>query len=120
MFSEWSEHWGRAAAAVVFDRNPDVDGIVCGSDQIARGVLDTARDIGREVPDDVAVIGYDNWEVLATNSRPELTTIDANLEQLGREAALRLFDAIESGEIGHGVRELPVRLVIRSTTIARR
>lgn len=120
MYSEWSEHWGRAAAAVVFDRYPDVDGIVCGSDQIARGVLDTARDIGRGVPDDVAVIGYDNWEVLATNSRPELTTIDANLEQLGREAARRLFEAIESGETGQGVRELPVRLVIRSTTIARR
>jgi LacI family transcriptional regulator len=120
MFSEWSEHWGRAAAAVVFDRNPDVDGIVCGSDQIARGVLDTARDLGRDVPDDVAVIGYDNWEVLATNARPELTTIDANLEQLGREAARRLFDAIESGEIGEGIHEMPVRLVIRGTTIARR
>ena len=73
------------------------------SDQIARGVLDTLRDLGKRVPDDIAVIGYDNWEVLATNSRPELTSIDANLQQLGRAAAQRIFDAIdgEAGDDGH-------------------
>src|SRR6478735_9040021 len=73
MFSEWSEHWGRDAAAMLLERHPDIDAIFCGSDQLARGVLDTARDLGRKVPDDLAVIGYDNWEVLSTNSRPELT-----------------------------------------------
>ena len=77
MFSEWSESWGRDAAAMLLDRHPDVDAIACGSAQIARGVLDTLRDLGRRVPEDVAVIGYDNWEVLTTNARPELTSIDA-------------------------------------------
>ena len=104
----------------VLMRYPDVDGIVCGSDQIARGVLDAIRDRGRTVPDDIAVIGYDNWEVLTTNSRPELTSIDANLQLLGRTAALRLFDAIEGEDIGSGTHHLPVRLVIRGSTIARR
>jgi len=120
MFSAWSEHWGRDAAALLLTRHPDVDAIVCGSDQIARGVLDSLRDVGRVVPDDVAVIGYDNWEVLAANARPELTTIDANLQHLGREAALRLFEAIEGIDIGAGTRSLPVRLVIRASTIPRR
>ena len=116
----WSEHWGRDAAAMLLARHPDVDAIVCGSDQIARGVLDSLRDVGRVVPDDVAVIGYDNWEVLAANARPELTTIDANLQQLGREAALRVFEAIEGVDVGSGTRHLPVRLVIRASTIPRR
>lgn len=120
MYSEWSERWGRAAADLVLMRYPDVDGIVCGSDQIARGVLDAIRDRGNSVPDDIAVIGYDNWEVLTTNSRPELTSIDANLQLLGRTAALRLFDAIEGEDIGSGTHHLPVRLVIRGSTIARR
>ena len=102
MFSVWSEHWGRDAAAMLLDRHPDIDAIFCGSDQIARGVLDTARDLGRAVPDDLAVIGYDNWEVLTTNSRPELTSIDANLQQLGRQAAQRVFDAIDGVDIGEG------------------
>ncbi len=120
LFSTWSEQWGRDAAAILLERHPDIDGIFCGSDQIARGVLDTARDLGRRVPDDLAVIGYDNWELLATNSRPELTTVDANLQMLGRQAALRVFDAIDGVDIGEGVHHLPVRLVIRDSTIARR
>ncbi len=121
MFSEWSERWGRDAAAVLLDRHPEVDAIACGSDQIARGVLDTLRDLGRLVPDDVAVVGYDNWEVLTTNARPELTSIDANLQQLGREAALALFRAMDSSQPEpKGVQYKPVRLVIRGSTIAHR
>jgi LacI family transcriptional regulator len=119
MFSEWSEHWGRDAAAMLLAQHPDVDGIVCGSDQIARGVLDTLRDLGRSVPEDVAVIGYDNWEVLATNSRPELTSIDANLQQLGRTAAKRVFTALDD-EQRSGTEYQAVRLVIRGSTIPRR
>ncbi|KZE88632.1 LacI family DNA-binding transcriptional regulator [Microbacterium sp. TNHR37B] len=120
MFSEWSEHWGRDAAALLLDRHPEIDGIFCGSDQLARGVLDTARDLGRRVPDDLAVVGYDNWEVLSTGSRPELTSVDANLQQLGRLAAQRVFDAIDGVDTGSGVSHVPVRLVIRGSTIARR
>ncbi|BDV31756.1 LacI family DNA-binding transcriptional regulator [Microbacterium terricola] len=120
MFSEWSEPWGRDAAGMLLQQHPDIDAVFCGSDQIARGVIDTARELGRTVPDDLAVIGYDNWELLATNSRPELTTIDANLQQLGRQAAQRVFDAIDGIDIGEGVHHLPVRLVIRGSTIARR
>lgn len=120
MFSEWTEHWGRDAAAMLLQRYPDIDAIFCGSDQIARGVLDTARDLGRVVPDDLAVIGYDNWEVLADNSRPGLTSIDANLQKLGRKAAERVFAAIDGREAESGIRTVPVRLVIRGSTIARR
>ncbi len=120
MFSEWSEHWGRDSSAMLLARHPEIDAIFCGSDQLARGVLDTARDLGRSVPDDLAVMGYDNWELLATNSRPQLTSIDANLQQLGRHAAQRVFDAIDGVDVGEGVHHLPVRLVIRGSTIARR
>lgn len=122
MFSEWSERWGRDAAAMLLDQHPDVDAIACGSDQIARGVLDTLRDLGRRVPEDVAVTGYDNWEVLTTNARPELTSIDANLQQLGRESARALFQAMgtDPAQGSDGIRRLPVRLVIRGSTIARR
>jgi LacI family transcriptional regulator len=120
MFSEWTEHWGRDATALLLQQHPEIDAIFCGSDQIARGALDSARDLGRAVPDDLAVIGYDNWEVLAENSRPELTSIDANLPQLGRLAAKKVFEAIDGTDIGSGVRYLPVRLAIRGSTIAHR
>lgn len=120
MYGEWSERWGRDATAMLLAQHPEVDAILCGSDQIARGALDTARDLDRTVPDDIAVMGFDNWEVLTTNARPELTSIDANLQQLGRAAAQRVFAALEGIDIGSGEQALPGRLVIRGSTVARR
>jgi len=114
-FGAWSEGWGRAAAAILLEEHPDVDAILCGSDQVARGVMDTVRDRGRQIPDDVAVMGFDNWEILATNARPPLTTIDMNFETLGRTAAERLFAAID-GSQHRGLEALPTRVVIRDST----
>ena len=119
LFGEWSEHWGRDAATVLLERHPDIDAFVCGSDQIARGVLDILRDLGRSVPDDVAVVGYDNWEVLATNSRPQLTTVDPNLKRLGRLAARAVFDAIDGQPTEPGTHRQPGRLVLRGSTTPR-
>ncbi|HEY3881749.1 MAG TPA: LacI family DNA-binding transcriptional regulator, partial [Trebonia sp.] len=47
-FGEWSEHWGREAAGLLLADRPDA--IFCGSDQIARGVADTLRAVGRRIP----------------------------------------------------------------------
>jgi LacI family transcriptional regulator, galactose operon repressor len=120
MFSSWTEHWGRDATAVLLAQHPEIDAIICGSDQIARGALDTARDLQRVVPDDIAIMGFDNWEVLTTNARPELTSIDANLQHLGRTAAQRVFAALDGVALGSGTHYLPGRLVIRGSTVARR
>ncbi len=118
MFGSWSERWGRDAAALLLRKHPDVNGIVCGSDQIARGVLDTLRDAGRSVPNEISVIGYDNWEVLAANARPGLTSVDAALEQVGRVAAMRIFEAIDGKPLVPGTEALPVRIVLRGSSIA--
>ena len=72
------------------------------------------------MPDDIAVMGFDNWEVLTTNARPELTSIDANLQQLGRTAAQRVFAALDGVDVGSGTHYLPGRLVIRGSTVAHR
>ncbi|WP_105566651.1 LacI family DNA-binding transcriptional regulator [Microbacterium halophytorum] len=118
MLSEWSERWGRSAAALLFERHPEVDAVFCGSDQVARGVLDTARDVGRRVPEDVAVMGYDNWSLLAENARPELSSVDAGLQTLGRAAAQFIFDALDDRDAAPGVHRLPVSTVIRGSTVA--
>jgi LacI family transcriptional regulator len=114
-YGAWSEGWGRAAAAMLLDRHPDVDAIFCGSDQVARGVMDTLRERRRDVPADVAVMGFDNWEVLTTNARPPLTSVDMNLQQLGRAAARALFAALD-GSPRSGLEALPCRVVIRGST----
>ena len=70
LYGSWSEGWGRGAVAMLLDQHPDVDAVFCGSDQVARGVMDALRERGVRVPDDVAVMGFDNWEVVAADTRP--------------------------------------------------
>ena len=112
---EWSEEWGRSALAPLFAsvrRAPDA--IFCGNDQIARGVVDGLRERGIGVPGDVAVVGFDNWLILAEASRPPLTTVDMNLKQLGLEAGRRLIDLI-AGKKHAGVHRLPCSLIVRDS-----
>ena len=66
------------------------------------------------VPDDVAVVGFDNWDVIAAATRPPLTTVDMNLHEVGRQAGLRLLDMID-GARPSGVECLPCRLVVRQS-----
>jgi len=114
---EWTELWGRHATALALCADPRCDAIFCGNDLIARGVSDALREAGVRVPEDVALVGYDNWEVVAAGSRPPLTTVDLNLAEIGRVAALRLLDAI-AGRPAAGVETVPCRLVVRRSTVA--
>lgn len=125
LYGDWSEQWGRRAVDVVLGREPHdgskaggaagVDAIVFASDQLARGGCDRLRERGLRVPDDVAVTGYDDWEVMSLASRPPLTTVDMQLERLGQRAAELLIAAIE-GEPARGVERLAPRLVVRAST----
>lgn len=114
-FGSWSEGWGRAAATMLLERHAEIDAFLCGNDQIARGAMDVLRERGRPVPDEVAVMGFDNWEILTSGARPPLTSVDLSLEQVGRLAAQALFAAI-SGSPRAGVEIQPGRLVIRGST----
>lgn len=114
-YGTWDEAWGRSAVEAILGMHPDVDAVICGSDQIARGALDTLREHERRVPEDVAVAGHDNWEVIAAHSRPRLTSVDMNLEELGRRAATRLFAAIEQRP-SPGIEKVSPRIVERDST----
>ena len=116
LHGDWSERWGRLAADLLLRRYPDVDAITCGSDQIARGVCDGLRDAGRRVPQDVAVVGFDDWDVIALASRPPLTTVALGLEALGRKAGELLLAAV-AGNPAPGTTTLPTRLVVRESTV---
>ncbi|GAB3892253.1 hypothetical protein GCM10029964_066760 [Kibdelosporangium lantanae] len=118
LFGEWSEAWGRQATRILLGTDQPVDAVFCGSDQIARGVADALRAAGRHVPDDVALVGFDNWDVMALACQPPLTSVDMELERLGRHAADLLLAAI-NGEPAPGRHTNPCRLVIRESTAVR-
>jgi LacI family transcriptional regulator len=111
---QWSEAWGHEAVARLLEAPRQFDAIFCGSDQIARGVIDALRERGLRVPQDIAVMGFDNWEIIAAASRPPLSTIDMNLHALGRQAGARLLDMIV-GTRQPGIVRLPCSLVVRES-----
>jgi LacI family transcriptional regulator len=112
-FGEWSERWGREAAGQLLADRPDA--IFCGSDQIARGVADTLRAVGRRIPEDVALVGFDDWAPMALGALPPLSSVDMRLEEVGRVAAEYLLAAI-GGEQPRGVHKVPSRLVVRESS----
>ncbi|MCV3210140.1 LacI family transcriptional regulator [Mesorhizobium sp. YC-39] len=117
LLGAWSEAWGHEAVAKLFGggREGAPDAVFCGNDQIARGVIDALRERGIGVPDDVGVIGFDNWEIVAEATRPPLTSVDMNLSVLGREAGLALLSLVGGKPAEPGIRKLPCRLVVRQS-----
>lgn len=92
------------------EEHPDVDAIVAASDIIAMGVIRGLAETGRRVPEDVAVVGYDDVS-MAAYMMPALTTIRQNLA-LAAETMLDVLFARIAGEEAESVR-IPLELVQR-------
>jgi LacI family transcriptional regulator len=113
----WSETWGRDAVGQLFDGSkPQPDAIFCDNDQLARGACEALRDRGIAIPDEVAIVGFDNWDVMTLASRPPLTSIDMNLREMGRMAGEAMLDII-GGKRLSGVRRVPCSLVVRESSL---
>jgi LacI family transcriptional regulator len=113
---DWSEGFGYETGlrlGALFRQNTGPDAVFCGNDQIARGMIDALHVRGIRVPDDIAVVGYDNWEIFAQATRPPLTTVDMALKELGRVAGLTLLEMIDGKPVDRGIRRLPCRLTVR-------
>ena len=120
LHGSWSEAWGRAAVGQVLNgATPPPDAIFCGNDQIARGAADALREAGLSVPHDIALVGFDNWNVMVEASRPPLSSIDMRLTELGAEAGRRMLVMV-GGERQQGLERLPCALVLRDSSAMRR
>ena len=94
--------------------NPRIDGVFCQSDHIALGVCRAIRNAGLQIPGDIAVVGFDNYDFTAFVS-PALTTIDQPLEQIGRVAFSQLQGLIDKRGIEERDVLLDARLIIRES-----
>ncbi len=91
------------------------DAVFSGDDESAVGVLAALHEMGKRVPSDVAVVGYDDLP-LAAFLTPALTTVHAPIEQVGREAVRLLLQVIRDGSIAvEPLVLLPTELVIRQS-----
>jgi LacI family transcriptional regulator len=109
---------GREAAAALVARpaGERPTAVFCANDLLALGVLQTVARAGLRVPEDLAIVGYDDIEFAAAAAVP-LTSVRQPREQLGRVAAELLFEEINDAD-RHGHRQVVFQpeLVIRSSS----
>ncbi|AEB06444.1 transcriptional regulator, LacI family [Coriobacterium glomerans PW2] len=110
---DYSKPSGRVCAARLLDRDPSIDGLFAASDAMAIGAIQALRDLGRDVPSDVQVVGFDDQQ-LAQISEPPLTTMRQPFQEIGRRMVDQLIDLIRGGApVGT---TLPLELVVRGST----
>ncbi|WP_339170120.1 LacI family DNA-binding transcriptional regulator [Paenibacillus sp. FSL R5-0341] len=102
-------------AEELFRKYADTDGVIASNDIAAMAVLHEATRIGRKVPDDVQVIGFDDIPMSSLLS-PALSTIRQPAYEMGREAAGLLIQLVEQAAIENKNIQLPVSFIERGTT----
>jgi len=108
-----TEAGGRRAMEELLARAPELDAVFVASDMMAIGALRALQAAGRRVPDDVALVGFDDGPA-AGHADPPLTTVHQPIEGLGRELAGLLLDVLDDPELERRL-VLPTSLVVRES-----
>ena len=112
-YGDFTEESGYAATREILDGCPPPTALLCANDRIALGAYAAVTDVGRRVPDDVSVVGFDDTPI-ARYVRPTLTTVAIPTYEMGR-AAMRLLLAQLAGSAKPGLEIMPTHLVVRSS-----
>jgi DNA-binding LacI/PurR family transcriptional regulator len=105
---------GRVAMQALLARVPDLDAVFAANDLMAIGAQQVLREAGRDVPGDVAVVGFDDIDA-AAHAAPPLTTVAQDIDAMGRRLAELLLLQL-AGDTPPQREVLPTALVIRSST----
>jgi DNA-binding LacI/PurR family transcriptional regulator len=105
---------GAAAMRDLLACHPDLDGVFVASDLMARGALSTITERGRRVPDDVAVVGYDDSSA-ATSGELQLSTVHQPAAEMGAAMAQMLLELLAGRQPESRIRLLDTHLVLRDT-----
>ncbi|NHK26388.1 LacI family transcriptional regulator [Parvularcula flava] len=113
--SPFNAYRARIAAQAAVASSADFDAIFCGSDVIALNVIDALRSVGRRVPEDVAVVGYDDIS-LASAYGQSLTTVSQQIP-VGGQLLVDVFCSALAGEKVDS-KVIPPKLQVRESTIS--
>lgn len=88
---------GERAMRELLGRRPDLDAVFAGNDLMAAGALRRCASTAAWVPDDVAVVGFDDMLPIAEQTEPPLTTVRQDIEEMGRLMARLLLRDLDRG-----------------------
>jgi DNA-binding LacI/PurR family transcriptional regulator len=103
----------------LLDRVPDLDAVFVASDLMASGALRVLRERGRRVPEDVAVVGFDDMASVAELTDPPLTTVRQEIEEMGRLMVRLLLRSLDQRTKGNYAGR-PLSSLITPTSLIRR
>jgi LacI family transcriptional regulator len=114
--SDWSRDGGAKALRGLLESEPVPTSVFCANDLMAMGVLDAASELGIRVPDDLAIVGFDDIEP-ASMTQPPLSTVVNPAFETGRVAGTLLLQRISAtGRTPARVVTLPSALVVRGSS----
>ena len=111
-YGDFSDTSGAVAMRHLLEQAPDLDAVFVNSDLMAIAAMEVIRDHGRRVPEDIAVVGYDDLSI-AQYCYPTLTTIRQNVPLAGRLLAQNLVQYLQTGVVTHVT--MPVELIERKS-----
>ncbi len=112
--ADFTEETGRRAATELLARHPGLDAVFAASDTLAAGALHALRAACRRVPQDVAVIGFDDFQP-ARPTDPPLTTVRQPLEEIGRTMVRLLLEEMEEPAVAWRHVILRTELILRDS-----
>jgi LacI family transcriptional regulator len=111
---DFTEEGGARAAARLLASGRAFDAVFAANDLMAMGAMRRLREAGRRVPDDVAIVGFDDIPA-ASQTHPPLTTVRQPLYEMGRAATEMVMAAVRGDAIERRV-ELPTSLIVRGSS----
>ncbi len=114
-FGDFSEETGAEAMRRLLVRVPDLDAVFAASDPMAAGAIRVLKASGRRVPEDVAVVGFDD-SAIARLTEPQLTSVHQPVEEMGRELVRLLLARIQGEEPAVTEVILETRLEVRGSS----
>ncbi|GHJ42451.1 LacI family DNA-binding transcriptional regulator [Streptomyces sp. TS71-3] len=113
--SDFTEEGGERAMRGLLGEAPDLDAVFAASDVMAAGALLELRRQGRRVPDDIAVIGFED-SIIARHTSPPLTSVRQPVEEIGETIARVLLEEIADPDAPRRHLVLPTELVVRESS----
>lgn len=110
----FTEESGEVAMRELLERQPRLDAVFAANDLMAAGALRVLKASGRKVPDDVALVGFDDSHV-ARHTDPQLTSVRQPIEDLGRNMARLILRRLRDSTPIPDPIVLPTELVIRES-----
>ncbi len=111
-YGDFTDTSGAVAMGALLEQAPDLDAVFVNSDLMAIEALKELRRQGRRVPEEVAVVGYDDLSI-AAHSNPPLTTIRQNVPLAGKLLTQNLLQYLQTGVVTNTT--MPVELIVRQS-----